>query len=129
MADTATQTTEHLPMFITAPGETDVLFWVVAVLVVLILLIVGNLYLRLHAVPDRMAHGSNHAQLQLVGIMALIALLTHNNIFWIASLLLAAVNIPDLMTPINSIAQSLKRIADQPSGINQPSGGERGDDV
>jgi hypothetical protein len=35
---------------------------------------------------------------------------THNNLFWIAALLLALVKFPDYSTPINSMAQSLETL-------------------
>ncbi|WP_246710482.1 hypothetical protein [Martelella soudanensis] len=74
-------------------------------------LLIGVFYLYLHALPERMAHSSNAFQLQLVGVLALLSLFTHNNIFWIAALLIVAVRIPDFITPVNSIAHSLHRIA------------------
>ena len=40
--------------------------------------------------------------------MLLVALLTHNNYFFIGALLLAAVRFPDWTTPLNSIAKSLE---------------------
>ena len=43
---------EHLPVFIAAPGEPDVLFWVVVVFVVVFVMVLGNLYLRLHSLPE-----------------------------------------------------------------------------
>lgn len=50
--------THHLPAFITAPGETDVLMVVMALFLVLAVLGFGNLFLRLHTLPERMAHKS-----------------------------------------------------------------------
>lgn len=108
------QGAEHLPFFITAPGETDILFQVVIWFMIVLLLLVGAFYLHLHSVPDRMAHKANHAQLQVVGILTLLALFTHNNLYWVAALVLAAINLPDLMTPIQSIARSLRRLANEP---------------
>jgi hypothetical protein len=102
---------EHLPPFITRPGEMDTLFVVVVVAVIAIVFMLGTLYFRLHALPEHMAHRSSRAQYQVVAILALLALFTHNTIFWIAALLLAAVQIPDLITPFRSIAQSLERMS------------------
>lgn len=103
----------HLPPFITAPGETDVLFVVIVVAMIAIVLIVGNFYFKLHALPEKMAHSANSAQLQLVGVLALLALFTHNNIFWIAALLIAALRVPDFSTPLNTIAQSVRGLTDR----------------
>ena len=50
----------HLPAFITAPGETDVLMVAVAVFLVVAVLMVGILFLRLHTLAG--AHGAQGAQ-------------------------------------------------------------------
>lgn len=47
-----------LPAFIAGPGDTDVLMVVIAILLVLAVLAVGLLFLRLHTLPERMAHKS-----------------------------------------------------------------------
>lgn len=101
----------HLPAFITAPGETDILFNVMTVFVLLLILLIGVLYLRLHALPEHMAHGASKGKLQLVAVLALIALFTHNHLFWIAALLLAMIEFPDFSSPMASIADSLRSIA------------------
>ena len=51
-------TAHHLPPFVTAPGETDVLMAVMAVFLVGAVLAVGLLFLRLHTLPERIAHKS-----------------------------------------------------------------------
>jgi len=104
---------EHLPRFIASPGGSDPLFTVVVWLLVILLMVVGNLYLKLHALPERMAHRQNNTQLQFITVLALLALFTHNNIFWVAALLLAVVRLPDFSTPINSMADSLTKLAGQ----------------
>jgi hypothetical protein len=48
----------HLPGFITAPGDTDTLMVVVGIVLIGSVLAVGNFYLHLHALPERMAHKS-----------------------------------------------------------------------
>ena len=106
--------TEHsdaphsLPPYITGPGQTDILFIFVIVLALLIVLIAGNFYFKLHALPEHMAHGRRSTQFQLVGILALLALFTHQNLYWVAALVLAAVRLPDYLTPLESIAESLR---------------------
>jgi hypothetical protein len=100
--------TEHLPMFISGPGETDVFFIAVVVIAILVIMLAGVLYFTLHALPEKMAHKINHSQLLLIGVMSLVALFMHNNYFFIGALLLAAVRIPDWTTPLNSIAKSLE---------------------
>lgn len=101
----------QLPLFVTAPGETDVLFVVMAIVVGLGVIGIGIFYFRLHALPEHLAHRGQKVQLELVAVLALIALFTHNHAFWIAALLLAVIPLPDFTTPLVSIARSLERIA------------------
>lgn len=101
---------QFLPRFLPGPDGGDPLFTIVVVLVIILVMIIGNLYLRLHALPERMEHRRNGTQLQLVAVLTLIALLTHNNIFWVAALLIAVVRLPDFLTPIQSIASSLNTL-------------------
>ncbi len=99
-----------LPVFIAGPDGADPLFTGVVACVLVFLLILGNLYLRLHALPDMMAHRANSTQYQIIGILTLLALFTHNNLFWVAALLLAAMKLPDLATPLYAIARSLENL-------------------
>jgi len=102
---------EHLPRFIALADGSDYLLNVMAVFTIGLILLIGIFYLTLHAMPERMAHEGNHSQLQVVGILALLALFTHNNAFWIIAILVAAFRMPDFMTPISSIAASLSTLA------------------
>lgn len=101
----------HLPGFITPPGETDVLFAVAIIFFLILAIAIGSLYFRLHSLPERIAHDASHIQFQLVAVLSLIALVTHNNMFWIAALLLALVPIPDFWTPLANMAESLAVLA------------------
>jgi hypothetical protein len=101
----------HLPVFVTAPGETDVLFVMMAFLVLFGVIGTGIFYFKLHALPEQMAHRGQKVQFEIVAVLALIALFTHNHAFWIAGLLLALIPLPDFTTPLYSIAGSLERIA------------------
>ena len=101
----------HLPPFVTAPGETDVLFIAMAIFVLLGVIGIGIFYFKLHALPEQMAHGGEKIQFQIVAVLGLLALFTHNHAFWIAGLLLALIPLPDFTTPMSSIARSLERIA------------------
>jgi hypothetical protein len=100
----------HQPSFITTPGETDVLMVVMGGILLLFVLMVGLLYFRLHALPDRFAH--KKVQFEIVCVLDLIAMFTHMHIFWIAGLLLALVDLPDFSTPLKRIAGSAEKIAD-----------------
>src|SRR6516162_10435374 len=101
----------HLPVFITAPGEIDVLMVVMAIVLMLFTVMVGILYFRLHALPEQFAH--NKIQFQIVCVLALIAMFTHMHIFWIAGLLLALIDFPDFSTALKRIAGSTEKIADK----------------
>lgn len=101
----------HLPAFITAPGDTDVLMVIVGIILIGAVLAVGNIYLRLHTLPERMAHKSQKLQFEIVAVLGLLALFTHIHLFWVAGLLLAMVDLPDFSTPLRSIAGSVARIA------------------
>lgn len=102
----------HVPGFITAPGETDV--WLVISLILLLAIIVGIgvFYFKLHALPEQIAHKGEKIQFQVVAVLSLLALFTHNHVYWIAALLLAFVPIPDVLTPLRAMATSLGRIAE-----------------
>jgi hypothetical protein len=110
----------HLPPFVTAPGETDVLFVVMALFVLLAVIGIGLFYFKLHALPEQLAHRGQKIQFQLVAVLGLLALFTHNHAFWIAGLLLALVPLPDFTTPLGSIARSLERLADGVSPASAP---------
>lgn len=103
--------THHLPSFITAPGETDWLMVVMAVFLPVAVLMFGNLFLRLHSLPERMAHRTHKLQMEIVAVLCLIALFTHMHIFWIVGLLLAMIDLPDFGTPLSRIATSAEKIA------------------
>jgi hypothetical protein len=101
----------YLPGFITAPGDTDIFMVVVGIVLIGAILGVGNLYLRLHSLPERMAHKSQKLQFEIVAVLGLISLFTHNHLFWIFGLLLAMVDLPDFGTPLRRIAGSVEKIA------------------
>jgi hypothetical protein len=105
-------TPHHLPFYIVKPGETDVLMIVTGIFLVLMILGFGNLYLRLHSLPERLAHKSQKIQFEIVAVLGLISLFTHMHIFWIAGLLLALIDLPDFSSPLTRIAGSVEKIAD-----------------
>ena len=101
----------HLPSFVAGPGQSDWLLSFMAVFLLVAIVSVGLLYLKLHSLPEHMAHRTNKVQLQFVAVLALLALFTHNAVFWIAALLLALVELPNFSTPMNSIALSLEKLS------------------
>lgn len=104
----------HLPSFITAPGDTDILMVAVGIILVIAILFVGNIYLQIHSLPERMAHKSQKLQFEIVAVLCLLALFTHNHLFWVIALLLAMVDLPDFSTPLRSIAGSVQKMAGIP---------------
>jgi hypothetical protein len=108
----------HLPSFITAPGETDVLMVILSIFLLVAVLLFGVLFLRLHSLPEQIAHKSQKVQFEIVAVLCLIALFTHMHIFWIAGLLLALIEIPDFGNALGRIAGSVEKMA----GI-EPGGG------
>ena len=59
----------HLPGFITAPGDSDVLMIGVGIFLLVAILGVGNIYLHLHTLPERMAHKSQKLQFEIVAVL------------------------------------------------------------
>jgi phosphatidylglycerophosphate synthase len=102
---------EQLPFYITAPGETDILFILVILFLILVVLGFGAFYFTVQSIPDRMVKGAGKAQIQMVSILGLLSLFTGNNAMWMAGLLLAAIRIPDIVTPLTRISRSLKKLA------------------
>ena len=113
----------HLPFYIARPGETDWLMIAMGIFLIAAVLAVGNIYLRLHTLPERLAHKSQKLQFEIVAVLGLLALFTHIHLFWIAALLLALVDLPDFGTPLGRIAGSLERIADATTDGAEPTTG------
>jgi hypothetical protein len=103
--------TNHLPGFITAPGETDVLMVVMATILALAVLGFGILFLRIHTLPGRIAHKGHKLQFEIVAVLGLLALFTHIHWFWVAGLLLALIDIPHFGDSLNRIAGGVESMA------------------
>jgi hypothetical protein len=115
----------YLPGFITAPEETDTLLVVTGIILLLSVLGVGLIFLRLHTLPERMAHKSQKLQFEIVAVLGLLALFTHVHLFWVAGLLLALIDIPDFSGQFGRMAHALERIA----GVKSPTSEVGGDDA
>lgn len=111
MAELNPKAAHDLPFFITAPGGTDVLMVVTALFLVFAVVAFGVFYFRLHSLPEHIAHKTDKVQMEIVSILCLIALFTHEHIFWIAGLILAFIDIPDFGTPLRRIAGSMDKMA------------------
>ena len=106
---------DHIPFFITGPGQSDVLFGLVALVLTGAVLAAGVLFFWLHSLPERMVH--NRAQFDIVAVLALLSLFTHIHAFWVAALLLALIKFPkfsvtDVSGPLDRIAKSLESVVD-----------------
>jgi hypothetical protein len=111
---TASQRAPPFTLLHTAPGDTDILMIVVGVILIAAVLGVGNLYLHLHTLPERMAHKSQKLQFEIVAVLGLLALFTHNHLFWVIGLFLAMIDLPDFGTPLRRIAGSVEKLAGVP---------------
>jgi multisubunit Na+/H+ antiporter MnhF subunit len=105
---------EHLPLFITPPGETDVLLAVMAAVLIGAVLATGVFFFWLHSLPERLVHSSTKVHFDIVAALALLSLFTHIHLFWVAALLIALVRIPmpNFSDQLGRIAGSLEKIAD-----------------
>lgn len=110
----------NLPVFIPGPGETDVLMVIMAVFLILAVLVAGTLFLRLHTMPERIAHRGRKLQFEIVAVLGLLALFTHMHIFWVIGLLLALIDIPDFGSPLRRMAGALEKIAGLEEGGGAP---------
>jgi hypothetical protein len=104
----------HLPWFLTAPGDSDILFTITTIVVIATVFGLGSLFFRLHSLPERLGH--QKLQFEIVAVLGLLSLFTHQHIFWVAGLLLALIDLPDFQTPLRRIATSLEKI----SGTESP---------
>ncbi|WP_373505199.1 hypothetical protein [Aestuariivirga sp.] len=98
-----------LPWFITAPGGTDTLYVITTVVVVISVVLLGVFFFWLHSLPERMGH--KKLQFEVVAVLGLISLFTHQHVFWIIGLLLAVIDLPDFINPVRRIADAVERIA------------------
>jgi hypothetical protein len=118
----------HLPFFITAPGDTDVLFNIMVVFVLGSVVFSGIVFLTIHSLPERMAHKTKKVQFDIVAVLCLLALFTHEHVFWFAALLLAFIDLPDFLTPLRRIATASEAIAGQENARNLPADQPRKDE-
>jgi len=99
----------HLPWFITAPGNTDTLYVITTVVVLASIVLLGVAFFWLHSLPERLGH--KKLQFELVAVLGLISLFTHEHIYWILGLLLAFIDLPAIMSPLRRIATSTEKLA------------------
>ena len=90
--------------------------WAMGLLLIAAVLAVGNIFFKLHSLPERMAHKSQKLQFEIVAVLCLLSLFTHIHLFWVAGLILAMIELPDFSTPLRSIAGSVEKIANVEPG-------------
>jgi hypothetical protein len=105
-----------LPIFLPGPDGSDPLLVGTGLFLIVAVVAFGLLFLRIHTLPERMAHRGHKLQFEIVAVLGLLALFTHIHAFWVAGLLLALVDIPDFSGPMRRIAGSAERIAGLPPG-------------
>ncbi len=99
----------HLPWFITAPGQTDTLFVITTLVMIATVFAIGVVFFRLHSLPERLGH--KKLQFEIVAVLGLLSLFTHVHLFWVAGLILALIDFPDIVTPLQRIARGVESIA------------------
>lgn len=107
---------DHLPLFIAGPDGSDPVLVATGLFLLAAVVAFGILFLRLHTLPERMAHRGHKLQFQFVAVLGLLALFTHMHIFWVAGLLLALIDLPDFTGPLRRIAGSSEKMAGFPPG-------------
>ena len=112
-ADIHPMATGHIPSYVVQADGSDFLFNFMLVFTVVVIILLGVAYFTLHSIPEKIAHQSNHPQFQLVGILALLALFTHNGLFWIAAILVAGFQFPDFAAPLRGIADAIRSLGPQ----------------
>jgi hypothetical protein len=105
----------HLPWFLPGPDQADPLMTAAAVILLISVVMFGVLFLTLHTLPERMAHKSHKLQFEIVAVLGLLALFTHMHVFWVAGLLLALIDLPDVSGWFGKIAGSVEKIAENTS--------------
>jgi hypothetical protein len=106
--------TPHVPSFAPAADGSDFLLSFMTVSMIVTVLAVGLLFFRIHTLPERMAHNSKKIQFELVAVLGLLALFTHQHAFWVAGLLLAFIDLPDITTPLRRAVHALETLANIP---------------
>ncbi|WP_137176513.1 hypothetical protein [Roseomonas sp. AR75] len=118
------QAPHHLPFFLAGPDGADPVLAATGLFLLAVVVAVGLLFLRLHTLPERIAHKGQKLQFEIVAVLGLIALFTHMHIFWVAGLLLALIDIPDVTGPMRRIAGSAEKIAGFPPGAGDTTEGK-----
>ena len=112
---------QHLPFYLPGSDGSDPVMVGTGILLVVAVLAFGLLFLRIHMLPDHIAHRGQKMQLEVAGVLGLISMVTGIHAFWVAALLLALLDIPDFAGPMRRIAGSAERVAGLPPGTGDMS--------
>lgn len=104
----------HLPWFTPGADGADPLFTVATISVIAAVALLGVLFFTLHSLPERLGH--KKLQFEIVAVLGLLSLFTHVHAFWVAGLLLALIDLPDVLTPLKRMSSALEKMA----GIDPP---------
>lgn len=101
----------HQPFFLPGPDGSDPVLVGTGIFLLIAVTAFGILFLRLHTLPERLAHRGHKLQFEIVAVLGLLALFTHMHIFWVMGLLLALIDLPDFTGPMRRIAGSTEKMA------------------
>ena len=93
---------DHLPGFIVAPGEVDVLFFAVTILLAITIVIIGTVFRKRFGTNNFINRRSYVIQAEVLVTLVLIMILTQNKYFGFAALLLVFIPIPDFVNIVKS---------------------------
>jgi hypothetical protein len=96
----------YIPWFVPSPDGSDPLMVVTALILLAGTVFIGVFFFFLHSLPERLGH--KKFQFEIVAVLGLISLFTHQHIFWVIALILALVDLPDFTTPLGRIATALE---------------------
>ena len=85
------------------------LYVIATIMVIVSVLLIGVLFFWLHSLPERMGH--KKLQFEVVAVLGLLSLFTHEHIYWVIGLLLALIDLPAIMSPLRRIATSTEKMA------------------
>ena len=105
-----------MPAFIPGPDGSDPLLVAAGLVLLAAVVTFGILFLRLHTLPERVAHRGQKLQFEIVAVLGLLALFTHVHLFWVIGLVLALIDIPDFAGPLRRVAGSAEKLAGLPPG-------------
>ena len=113
------------PFYLPGPDGSDPVMVGTGIFLIIAVIAFGLLFLRLHTLPERMAHRGHKLQFEFVAVLGLLALFTGVHAVWVVGLLLALIDIPDFTGPMRRIAGSTERIAGLPPGAGDTADGQQ----